>query len=55
LKFQGQSLGLVGNNGAGTTFLLFDLIQPSTGSILNNGLVNARRLEPTAAFIDESF
>jgi ABC-2 type transport system ATP-binding protein len=39
---KGQSLGLVGNNGAVTTFSLLDLIQPSTGSILNNGiLVNA--------------
>jgi ABC-2 type transport system ATP-binding protein len=38
--------------------LLFYLIQPSTGSILNNGiLVNASEdWKPfTAAFIDESF
>ena len=58
---KGQSLGLVGNNGAGkTTFfsLLLDLIQPSTGSIINNSiLVNASEdWKPfTAAFIDESF
>ena len=36
---KGESFGLVGNNGAGkTTFfsLLLDLIQPSSGSIINN-------------------
>ena len=36
---KGQSFGLVGNIGAGkTTYfnLLFDLIKPSTGNILNN-------------------
>lgn len=36
---KGQSFGLVGNNGAGkTTFfsLLLDLIQPTTGAIINN-------------------
>jgi ABC-2 type transport system ATP-binding protein len=36
---KGQSFGLVGNNGAGkTTFfsLLLDLIQPTTGEIVNN-------------------
>ena len=58
---KGQSLGLVGNNGAGkTTFfsLLLDLIQPSTGHIINNGIqVNTSEdWKPfTAAFIDESF
>ena len=57
----GQSFGLVGNNGAGkTTFfsLLLDLIQPSSGFILNNGIqVNTSEAwKPlTAAFIDESF
>ncbi|MBF6641491.1 ABC transporter ATP-binding protein [Flavobacterium sp. J49] len=57
----GQSFGLVGNNGAGkTTFfsLLLDLIQPSTGFILNSGIqVNTSEAwKPlTAAFIDESF
>ncbi len=58
---KGQSFGLVGNNGAGkTTFfsLLLDLIQPSTGHIINNGVqVNtSENWKPfTAAFIDESF
>jgi ABC-2 type transport system ATP-binding protein len=58
---KGQSFGLVGNNGAGkTTFfsLLLDLIQPSTGSIKNNGVQvnNSEAWKPyTAAFIDESF
>ena len=58
---KGESLGLVGNNGAGkTTFfsLLLDLIQPSTGHILNNEIqVNTlENWKPfTASFIDESF
>lgn len=58
---KGQSFGLVGNNGAGkTTFfsLLLDLIEPSTGKILNNSIqVNTSEAwKPlTAAFIDESF
>ncbi len=58
---QGQSFGLVGNNGAGkTTFfsLLLDLIQPSTGFIKNKNVqVNTREeWKPfTSAFIDESF
>ncbi|MFN3967369.1 ABC transporter ATP-binding protein [Flavobacterium sp.] len=58
---KGQSFGLVGNNGAGkTTFfsLLLDLIQPSTGHIINNSVqVNTSEAwKPfTAAFIDESF
>lgn len=58
---KGQSFGLVGNNGAGkTTFfsLLLDLIQPTTGNIINNGVqVNTSEAwKPfTAAFIDESF
>ena len=58
---QGQSFGLVGNNGAGkTTFfsLLLDLIQPSTGEIKNNSIqVNTSEdWKPfTSAFIDESF
>lgn len=58
---KGQSFGLVGNNGAGkTTFfsLMLDLIQPSTGSIVNNG-VEVQQSEAwkpfTSAFIDESF
>jgi len=58
---KGQSFGLVGNNGAGkTTYfnLLLDLIAPSTGEIINNGIqVNTSEdWKPfTAAFIDESF
>jgi len=58
---KGQSFGLVGNNGAGkTTFfsLLLDLIQPSTGTIINNEIqVNtSENWKPfTAAFLDESF
>ena len=58
---KGQSFGLVGNNGAGkTTFfsLLLDLIQPSTGHIINNEVqVNtSENWKPfTASFLDESF
>jgi ABC-2 type transport system ATP-binding protein len=58
---KGQSFGLVGNNGAGkTTYfnLVLDLIQPTTGKILNNGIqVNlSEEWKPfTSAFIDESF
>ena len=58
---KGQSLGLVGNNGAGkTTFfsLLLDLIQPTTGQVTNKGIqVNTSEAWKsfTAAFIDESF
>lgn len=58
---RGQSFGLVGNNGAGkTTFfsLLLDLIQPTTGTIFNNGIqVNiSEDWKPfTSSFLDESF
>ncbi|MFD0834713.1 ABC transporter ATP-binding protein [Mariniflexile aquimaris] len=58
---KGQSFGLVGNNGAGkTTYfsLLLDLIQPTTGHIITNGIqVNeSEDWKPfTSAFIDESF
>src|SRR6478609_248203 len=58
---KGQSFGLVGNNGAGkTTFfsLLLDLIQPTSGQILNNNIqVNtSENWKPfTASFLDESF
>ncbi len=58
---KGQSFGLVGNNGAGkTTFfsLLLDLIQPTTGKVINNGVEVAvsEDWKPfTSAFIDESF
>ena len=58
---KGQSFGLVGNNGAGkTTFfsLMLDLIQPTTGSIVSNGveIQSSEAWKPfTSAFIDESF
>lgn len=58
---KGQSFGLVGNNGAGkTTFfsLLLDLIQPTTGHVINNGIQvdTSEEWKPfTSAFIDESF
>ncbi len=57
----GESFGLVGNNGAGkTTFfsLILDLIQPTTGKILNNDIQvdSSEAWKPlTSAFIDESF
>ncbi|MEP1488912.1 MAG: ABC transporter ATP-binding protein [Algibacter sp.] len=58
---KGQSFGLVGNNGAGkTTYfsLLLDLIQPTTGQIINNDVLvhESEDWKPfTSAFIDESF
>jgi ABC-2 type transport system ATP-binding protein len=57
----GQSFGLVGNNGAGKTTLfslLLDLIQPTTGHIINNDVqVNtSENWKPfTSSFIDETF
>jgi ABC-2 type transport system ATP-binding protein len=58
---KGQSFGLVGNNGAGkTTYfnLVLDLIQPSSGHIVNNE-IQVNKSEDwkafTSAFIDESF
>lgn len=57
----GESFGLVGNNGAGkTTFfsLLLDLIEPSSGKVLNKNVQvnNSEAWKPfTAAFLDESF
>tara|TARA_R100001369_G_scaffold29172_1_gene52431 strand:- start:121093 stop:121806 length:714 start_codon:yes stop_codon:yes gene_type:complete len=57
----GQSFGLVGNNGAGkTTFfcMLLDLIQPTTGNIFNNDITVSQNEEWkafTSSFIDESF
>ena len=57
----GQSLGLVGNNGAGkTTFfsMLLDLIQPTTGNIFNHEITVSQNEEWktfTSSFIDESF
>lgn len=58
---KGQNFGLVGNNGAGkTTFfsLLLDLIQPTTGEIVNNEILvhTSENWKPFAAsFLDESF
>ncbi len=58
---KGQSFGLVGNNGAGKTTLfslLLDLIQPTTGHIVNQGVQvdKSEAWKPfTASFIDESF
>lgn len=58
---KGQSFGLVGNNGAGKTTLfslLLDLIQPSTGHIMNNEVRvdESEAWKPfTSAFIDETF
>jgi len=58
---KGQSFGLVGNNGAGKTTLfslLLDLIQPTTGHIINNEVqVNkSEAWKPfTSSFIDETF
>ncbi len=58
---KGQSFGLVGNNGAGKTTLfslLLDLIQPSSGHIINNEVQvdQSEAWKPfTSAFIDETF
>ncbi|RAJ14185.1 ABC transporter ATP-binding protein [Arenibacter echinorum] len=58
---KGQSFGLVGNNGAGKTTLfslMLDLIQPTTGHIVNNGVQvdTSEAWKPfTSAFIDETF
>ncbi|MCJ7467526.1 MAG: ABC transporter ATP-binding protein [Maribacter sp.] len=58
---KGQSFGLVGNNGAGKTTLfslLLDLIQPTTGHIVNQGVQvdKSEDWKPfTSSFIDESF
>lgn len=57
----GQTFGLVGNNGAGKTTLfslLLDLIQPTTGHIVNNDIrvdQNEGWKPFTSAFIDETF
>ncbi len=58
---KGQSVGLVGNNGAGkTTFfsLLLDLIRPTSGHIENQGVRvdQSEGWKPfTSAFLDETF
>ncbi len=57
----GESFGLVGNNGAGKTTLfslLLDLIEPTTGQVINND-ITVNKSEDwknfTSAFLDESF
>jgi len=58
---KGESVGLVGNNGAGKTTLfslILDLIQPTTGEIINNGIKVSESEDWkkfTTSFIDESF
>ncbi len=58
---EGQTFGLVGNNGAGKTTLfscLLDLVKPTTGKIINNGIdvkQNEEWKKFTTAFLDESF
>ncbi|MGG5507435.1 MULTISPECIES: ATP-binding cassette domain-containing protein [unclassified Myroides] len=58
---KGESIGLVGNNGAGkTTFfsLLLDLIQPTTGTILSKGhnvATSEQWKTYTTSFLDETF
>jgi len=58
---KGQSFGLVGNNGAGkTTYfnILLDLIRPTTGKTVNNGVTVNESEEWktfTGSFIDETF
>ncbi len=57
----GGAIGLVGNNGAGKTTLfslLLDLIEPTTGHIVSNGVRvdESEDWKPfTSAFVDESF
>jgi len=58
---KGESIGLVGNNGAGKTTLfslILDLIQPTTGEIISNGIKVSESEDWkkfTTSFIDESF
>lgn len=58
---KGESFGLVGNNGAGKTTLfrlILDLIQPTTGEVLINGINVAHSEEWkhfTGSYLDEGF
>ena len=58
---KGELFGLVGNNGAGKTTLfnlLLDLIRPSRGYAVNNGIIIQKSEDWkafTGSFIDESF
>ena len=58
---EGETVGLVGNNGAGkTTFfrMLLDLIRPSEGSVLSKGenvMYSDSWKDYTASFLDEGF
>ena len=57
----GQTFGLIGNNGAGKTTLfscLLDLIKPTKGKVINNGVEVSSGEEWksfTTAFLDETF
>tara|TARA_Y100000741_G_C18243781_1_gene554673 strand:- start:1015 stop:1710 length:696 start_codon:yes stop_codon:yes gene_type:complete len=58
---KGTCFGLVGNNGAGKTTLfslLLDLVEPTSGEILNQGIKVSKDeswKEKTSAFIDSTF
>lgn len=58
---KGESFGLVGNNGAGKTTLfrcILDLIEPTTGEVINKGIKVARSEDWkkfTGSFLDEGF
>ena len=59
--FKGSCFGLVGNNGAGKTTLfslLLDLVEPTSGEVLNQGIKVSKEeswKEKTSAFIDSTF